>query len=176
MSTFCFVDVSFCRRFGLSTFWFVDASVCRRIGLSTFWFVDVSVCRRFGLSTFWFVDDSVCRPFGLSTFWLSTFRFVDVLTSNLEIHSMTYMYCCPLNHPVTIYLKKWVHNTNNTANCKLHYNDVIIVVIASQITNLRLFSQPFIQTQVKGNIKAPRYWPLCGGFPGDRWIPRTYGQ
>ena len=66
----------------MSTFWFVDVSVCRRFGLSTFRFVDVSVCRHFGLSTFWFVDVSVCRRFGLSTFWLSTFRFVDVLTSN----------------------------------------------------------------------------------------------
>ena len=61
--------------------WDVDISVCRRFGLSTFWSVDVLVCRRFGLSTFWFVNVSVCRRFGLSTFWLSTFRFVDVLTS-----------------------------------------------------------------------------------------------
>ena len=82
VSTFWSVDVLVCRRFGLSTFWFVDVSVCRRFGLSTLWFVDVSICRRLGLSTFWFVDVSVCRGFGLSTFWLSTFRFVDVLTSN----------------------------------------------------------------------------------------------
>ena len=40
----------------------------------------------------------------------------------------------------------------------------------------RLFTQPFIQTQIKGNIKAPRHWPLCGEFTGDRWIPRTNGQ
>ena len=39
-----------------------------------------------------------------------------------------------------------------------------------------LFSQPFIQTQIKGNIKAPRHWPLCGEFTGDRWIPPTIGQ
>ena len=39
-----------------------------------------------------------------------------------------------------------------------------------------LFTKPFIQAQVKGNIKAPRYWPLCGEFTGDRWIPRTMGQ
>ena len=36
--------------------------------------------------------------------------------------------------------------------------------------------QPFIQTQIKENIKAPRHWPLCGEFTGDRWIPRTNGQ
>ena len=32
------------------------------------------------------------------------------------------------------------------------------------------------QTQIKENIKAPRHWPLCGEFTGDRWIPRTNGQ
>ena len=30
--------------------------------------------------------------------------------------------------------------------------------------------------QIKENIKAPRLWPLCGEFTGDRWIPRTNGQ
>ena len=33
-----------------------------------------------------------------------------------------------------------------------------------------------IQTQIKENIKAPRHWPLCGEFTGDRWTPRTNGQ
>ena len=36
-----------------------------------------------------------------------------------------------------------------------------------------LFTQLFIQVQIKENIKAPRHWPLCGEFTGDRWIPRT---
>ena len=40
----------------------------------------------------------------------------------------------------------------------------------------RLFTQSFIQMQIKENIKAPRHWPLCGEFTGDRWIPRTNGQ
>ena len=35
----------------------------------------------------------------------------------------------------------------------------------------RLFTQPFIQAQIKENIKAPRHRPLC-----DRWIPHTNGQ
>ena len=39
-----------------------------------------------------------------------------------------------------------------------------------------LFTQPFIRVQIKENIKAPRRWPLCGEFTGDRWIPRTNGQ
>ena len=40
----------------------------------------------------------------------------------------------------------------------------------------RLFTQAFIQAQIKENIKAPRYWPLWGEFTGDWWIPRTKGQ
>ena len=82
MSTFWLGLV--CRRFGLSTFWSVDVLVCRRFGLLMFWYVDVLVCRRFSLSTFWSVDISVSQCFGLSTFWLSTFRFLDVLTSYLQ--------------------------------------------------------------------------------------------
>ena len=39
-----------------------------------------------------------------------------------------------------------------------------------------MFTQPFIRAQIKVNIKAPRHWPLCGEFTGDRWIPRTNGQ
>ena len=39
-----------------------------------------------------------------------------------------------------------------------------------------MFTQPFIRAQIKVNIKAPRHWPLCGEFTGDRWIPRINGQ
>ena len=41
---------------------------------------------------------------------------------------------------------------------------------------LRLFTQPFIPAQITENIEAPRHWPLCGEFTGDRGIPRTNGQ
>ena len=47
--------------------------------------------------------------------------------------------------------------------------------IASQI-NSQLLTQPFIQAQIKENIKAPRHWSLWGEFTGHRWIPRTKGQ
>ena len=36
----------------------------------------------------------------------------------------------------------------------------------------RLFTQPFIQTQIKENIKAPRHWPLCvWNSPGTGEFP-----
>ena len=54
----------------------------------------------------------------------------------------------------------------------LHYNDVIMSAMASQITSLTIvYSTVFFQVQIKENIKAPRHWPLCGEFTGDRWIP-----
>ena len=40
----------------------------------------------------------------------------------------------------------------------------------------RLFTQPFIKVPIKESIIAPRHWPLCGEFTGDRWIPHTNGQ
>ena len=40
----------------------------------------------------------------------------------------------------------------------------------------RLFTQPYVQANIKENIKAPRHWPLCREFTGDRWIPRTNDQ
>ena len=49
--------------------------------------------------------------------------------------------------------------------------------IASQITSLTIvLTQPFIQTQIKQNIKASRHWPLRRELTGDWWILRTKGQ
>ena len=53
----------------------------------------------------------------------------------------------------------------------IHYNDVIMSAMASKSPVSRLFTQPFIQKQIEENTKAPRHWPLCGEFTGDRWIP-----
>ena len=48
--------------------------------------------------------------------------------------------------------------------------------MAFQITNVSIFAQLLVQVQIKENIKAPRYWPFCGEFTGERWIPHTKGQ
>ena len=62
-----------------------------------------------------------------------------------------------------------------------HYSDVIMSTMASQITSLMIFTQPFIQVQIKENIKDPRHWPLCVCgvcvcVTGDRCISRAKGQ
>ena len=58
----------------------------------------------------------------------------------------------------------------------VHYIDVIMGAMAVISPASPVFTQPFIQAQIKDNIKALRYWPLCGEFTGDQWIPRTNDQ
>ena len=52
----------------------------------------------------------------------------------------------------------------------LHYSDVIPRGRLRSPAS-RLFTQPFIQTQIKENIKAPRHWPLCGEVTGTGEFP-----
>ena len=56
----------------------------------------------------------------------------------------------------------------------MHYSDVIMGTIASQITSLTIVYSTIHSDAEK--IKAPRHWPLCGEFTGDRWIPHINGQ
>ena len=58
----------------------------------------------------------------------------------------------------------------------LHYCDVIMGANASQITSLTIVYSTVYSGADQRKIKAPRHWPLCGEFTGDRWIPRTNGQ
>ena len=63
---------------------------------------------------------------------------------------------------------------NVRSNLKAQLNiSVFIIQYEWQITRPAspLFTQPFIQAQIKENNKASRHWPLCGEFTGDRWIP-----
>ena len=50
-----------------------------------------------------------------------------------------------------------------------HYSDVIMGKMASQITSFTIVYLTIYSSQIKGNIKAPCHWPLCGEFTGDRW-------
>ena len=61
---------------------------------------------------------------------------------------------------------------------QIHYNDVIMSAMASQITSLTIV-YPAVYSgadQRKHYTKAPRHWPLCGEFTGDLWIPHTNVQ
>ena len=50
----------------------------------------------------------------------------------------------------------------------MHYNDVIMGAIASQITSLKIVYSTVYSEQ---NIKAPRHSPLCGEFTGTGEFP-----
>ena len=43
--------------------------------------------------------------------------------------------------------------------------------IASKITSSTIITQPFIQMQIKENIKVLRHLPLCGEFTGGGEFP-----
>ena len=53
----------------------------------------------------------------------------------------------------------------------LHYNDVIMSVVASQITSASIVCSTVGSGGDQENINAPRHWPLCTEYTGDRWIP-----
>ena len=57
-----------------------------------------------------------------------------------------------------------------------HYTDVILGAMASQITSFTIVYSTVYSGADERNIKAPRHWPLCGEFTGDRSTPRTNGQ
>ena len=59
---------------------------------------------------------------------------------------------------------------------KTHYCDVIISVVASQITCVSSVCSTVCSGGNKEIIKAPRHWPLCGEFTRYPWIPLTKGQ
>ena len=42
-----------------------------------------------------------------------------------------------------------------------HYSDVIMGLMASQITSFMIVYLTVIQAQIKENIKVPHHWPLC---------------
>ena len=69
-----------------------------------------------------------------------------------------------------------IHICNANQHVIVHYSDVIMSVMASQITGISLFAQPYVQVQIKENIKALHHWPLWEASTSAWWIPLTKGQ
>ena len=49
----------------------------------------------------------------------------------------------------------------------VHYNDVIMGMMASQITSLAIIYSTVYSGADQGNIKAPHYWPFVWGIHGS---------
>ena len=105
-----------------------------------------------------FDDACLRRRNGPWLIWIMTCRLADV---RLLFYAMLCFQCmqhdiqCPFVPNCHVPLHK-------------HCNDVTMGAMASQSSDSRFFTQTFIQTQMRKNIKAPRHWPLCGGI---HWWP-----
>ena len=56
-------------------------------------------------------------------------------------------------------------------NTAIHYNDVIMSLMASQITSLTRFYSTVYSGANQRKHQSSASPPLCGEFTGDRWIP-----
>ena len=66
---------------------------------------------------------------------------------------------------------------NDDDDNKMHYNDGIMGVMVSQITNLTIvYSIVYSGTDQRKHQSSASLVFVCGEFTGDRWIPRTNGQ
>ena len=69
----------------------------------------------------------------------------------------------------------WTRNCIWECRLEMHYSDVAMTIIASQIACPQLFVQPFVYADVK-DVKARVTGPFWGEFTGVRWIFLTEGQ
>ena len=133
-------------------------------------------------TSYWYVWDEITYPFPNCT--RSKFYFVLLfLTQTNNIHNFQGYFTANGAENLHSGAPKTEsrHNANFVVTgCIVDCHDI---TMTSQwmrwrlkLSAWRLFTQAFIQAQIKENIKAPRHWSLCGEFTGDRWIPRTKGQ
>ena len=101
--------------------------------------------------------------------------------ANLDIGRRSCIYLpkqTPLHHPAGVHqLPQWCLFCWISRAIKYH-KLYIFITLTSQWPRWRLkspasrlFTQTFIQTQIKENIKAPRHWHLCGEFTGTGEFP-----
>ena len=58
----------------------------------------------------------------------------------------------------------------------IYCTDIIMSTMVSRINSPAIVYSAAHSRADKKHIKAPRHWPLWGGFTGDRRIPRIIGQ
>ena len=80
-------------------------------------------------------------------------------------------------HRLRVSIALFTFSTNDCrAHCDCHYSDVIKIVMAPQSTSVSIVYLTGCSCADEWKVKAPRHWPLCREFTGDRRIPRTKGQ
>ena len=88
------------------------------------------------------------------------------------------MIYCPVNFP-----SKFKYFVNKNSGHFVGASMCYCITVTSWWARWRLsspaswlFVQPFVQAQIKENIKAPRHWHMRGYSTGERWNPLTKGQ
>ena len=82
--------------------------------------------------------------------------------------------------PLDYYMKlnsdyKWYFPITFGIVLPVHYDDVIMNTMASQITSLSIVCSTVCSGANQRKHQTPRHWPLWWEFTGDRWIPRRKG-
>ena len=77
--------------------------------------------------------------------------------AHYDVNVMTKSVCCHINRIIII--------GQMCERCNYHMTDFLWALWRLKSLVSRLFNQPFVQAQIKENIKAPRHCPLCEGNP-----------
>ena len=82
--------------------------------------------------------------------------------------------CLLRNTVLPIHVAYYIRHINTQVPLEWRHNEHDGV--SDHLPHDCLLNRLFRRRSNEKNIKAPRHWPLCGEFTGDRWIPRTKGQ
>ena len=93
----------------------------------------------------------------LLTWWTLWFNVVVRFVSDISV--MALLYLLSINMIVTIVIIGYAMSSMNITVTSLWARWSL------KSPASRLFTQPFVQAQIKESIKAPRHWPLWGELP-----------
>ena len=105
-----------------------------------------------------------------------------ILNTLINMHCSNNVHVIQQMNRLSFVLLSWLRSIYNVRICctlfgllnslYVHYNDVIMIVMASQITSLKIvYSTVYSSTDQKKNINAPRHCPLWGFSPVSGEFP-----
>ena len=102
---------------------------------------------------------------------------MELVTQLKSSVSNLYLWSCEIIWKFVDRISLWrfiltIHNPDNIRSLRWSHNERDGVSNHQRIDCL--FSRLFRRRKI--NMKAPRHWPLCEEFTGDRWIPRIKGH
>ena len=122
------------------------------------------------LTVLLFINKDFCKCLYFQWFCFKYLHYILPLRVRVRSHERAIctqfcLACDIINSPIHKTFEIRVNCLLNNRLKNVHYSDIIMGEIASQITSLTIVYSTVVQTQIKENIKAPRQ---CGEFTGDR--------